>query len=93
MLHLCIITWDPDKRDEIFKRAQKRGFEHEGGMKVIGTWIDIDGWRAYQLTDVPDDIDPKLRLKANFAWNDITRIETVRVMEAEEMVKALASMK
>ena len=92
MLHLCIVSWDPDKRDEVLKRAQK-GFEYEGGVKVIGTWIDIDGWRAYQLTDVPDDIDPKLRVKANFAWNDIVRIETVRVMEAEELVKITASMK
>ena len=91
MLHLCIITWDPDKRDAVFKRTQERGFEHEG-VKVIGTWIDIDGGRGFQLTDVPDDIDPKLRLKANFAWNDIMRIETVRVMEAEELVKLLSSM-
>ena len=92
MLHLCIVTWAPEKRDEVLKRSQEKGFQHEG-IKVIGTWIDIDGWRAYQLTDVPDDINPKLRLKANFAWNDIVRIETVRVMEAEELVKITASMK
>ena len=91
MLHLCIITWDPEKREEVLKRGQEIGFEHEGA-KVIGTWIDIDGGRGFQLTDVPDDIDPKLRLKASFAWNDIIRIETVRVMEAEEMVKLLSSM-
>lgn len=90
MLHMCIITWDPEKREEVLKRGQEIGFEHEGA-KVLGTWIDIDGGRGFQLIDVPDDIDPKLRLKANFAWNDITRIETVRVMEAEEMVKLLSS--
>ena len=91
MLWMNILTWAPDKRDEVIKRAQTIGFEHEG-MKVIGTWVDVDGWRAFQLTDVPPDIDPRLSLKANFAWNDIVRIESVAVMEAEKMIKIASSM-
>lgn len=91
MLHLTIITWDPDKSEEVFKRVQERGVEHEG-MKAIGTWVQIDGGRAFHLADVPPDIDPKLILKSNFAWNDIVRLETVRVMEAEELLKLLSSM-
>jgi len=86
-----ILTWAPDKRDAVIERAKKIGFEHEG-MKVIGTWIDVDGWRCFQLTEVPPDIDPKLSLKANFTWNDIIKIETVAVMEAEDMLKIAASM-
>jgi len=85
-----ILTWAPDKRDELLKRAQTIGFKHEG-MKVIGTWADLDGCRAFQLTDVPPDMDPKLMLKANFAWNDIMKIESIAVMKAEEMVKLLSS--
>jgi len=92
MLYMNILTWDPDKRDEVIKRAQQIGFEHEG-MKVIGTWADCDGWRAFQLVDVPPNIDPKLTLKANFTWNDLIKIETIAVMEAEAMVKLFASMK
>ncbi|MFC1932423.1 DUF3303 domain-containing protein [Chloroflexota bacterium] len=91
MLYINILTWAPDKRDAVTERAQKIGFEHEG-MKVIGTWIDVDGWRGFQLTEVPPDIDPMLSLKANFAWNDIIKIESVAVMEAEDMLKITASM-
>jgi len=91
MLYMNILTWAPDKRDAVIERAKKIGFEHEG-MKVIGTWIDVDGWRCFQLTEVPPDIDPKLSLKANFTWNDIIKIETVAVMEAEDMLKIAASM-
>ena len=92
MLYMNILTWDPDKRDNVIKRAQEMGFEHKG-MKVIGTWADFDGCRAFQLTEVPANIDPMLSLKANFSWNDVVKIETVRVMDASEMVKVFSSMK
>jgi hypothetical protein len=92
MLYMNILTWCPGKRDEVIERTQKIGFEHEG-MKVIGTWADVDGGRSFQLTEVPADMDPVLSLKANFAWNDVLEIETVAVMDAAEMLKALASMK
>ena len=92
MLYMNILTWDPDKRDTVLKRASEIGMEHEG-MKVGGTWADVDGGRCFQLTDVPPDIDPMLMLKANFSWNDIMKLETIAVMNAADMLKALASMK
>jgi hypothetical protein len=91
MLHMVILAWEPDKRDEVLKRVQQLGFEHEG-EKVIGTWVDIDGGRAFQLVEVPPDLDPKIDLRNSFAWNDIIKIESVHVIEAEEMVKLLSSM-
>jgi len=92
MLYMNILTWAPDKRDEVLKRAQKIGFEHEG-IKVINTWADVDGGRAFQLTEVPPNMDPKLSLKANFIWNDVLKIKTIAVMDAGEMVKLLSSMR
>ena len=92
MQYMNILTWDPDKRDAVMKRANEIGMEHEG-IKVIGTWADVDGGRCFQLTDVPPDIDPMLMLKANFTWNDIMKLESIAVMNAADMLKALASMK
>ena len=85
-----ILTWEPDKRDEVMKRAQITGMEHEG-IKVLGTWADVQGGRAFQLTDVP--AESTASIKANFDWNDIMGIESVAVMKAEDLLKLVASMK
>jgi hypothetical protein len=92
MLYMTILTWDPEKRDEVIERVKKIGLEHEG-MKVIGTWADVTTGRCFQLSDIPRDIDPILNLKSNFTWNDIMRIESIPVMDAMELIQALESMK
>jgi len=81
-----ILTWAPDKRDAVIERVKKIGMEHEG-IKVIGTWIDVNGGRCFQLSEEP--ADPKFGLKANFAWNDLMKIEAVPVMKAEEFLQLL----
>ena len=90
MIYMNILTWDPDKRDDVMKRVQTKGLSHEG-IKVIGTWADVNGNRAFQLTEEPSD--PRLSLKANFAWNDILKIETIPVMEVGQLLKLLESVK
>ena len=90
MLYMNILTWEPGKRDDVLKRVQTKGLSHEG-IKVLGTWADVVGGRCFQLTEEPSD--PKLSIKANFAWNDLLKIECVPVMEAEQLVKVLANLK
>ena len=90
MLYMHILTWAPDKRDAVIERVKKIGMEHEG-IKVIGTWVDVNGGRCFQLSEEP--ADPKFSLKANFAWNDLLHIETVPIMKAEEFLQLLESMK
>ena len=90
MLYMNILTWDHDKRDAVMERTKKIGMEHEG-IKVIGTWVDVNGGRCFQLSEEP--ADPKFSLKANFGWNDLLHIETVPIMKADEFLKLLESMK
>ena len=90
MLYMNILTWAPDKRDAVIERVNKIGMEHEG-ITVIGTWVDVNGGRCFQLSEEP--ADPKFSLKANFAWNDLLHIETVPIMKAEEFLKLLEGMK
>jgi hypothetical protein len=92
MLYMTILSWDPDKRNEVIERVKKNGLEHEG-MKVIGTWVDAALGRCFQLTEIPRDINPTLLLKANFAWNDVMKIESIPVLEAAELIKFLATVK
>ena len=82
MLYMNILTWNPDKRDEVLKRVQTRGLTHEG-IKVISTWADVDGGRAFQLTEVPPNMDPKLRLNANFICNFVRNFYFVISQEIE----------
>ena len=90
MLYMHVLTWDPDKRDEVIERVKRIGVAHEG-VKVIGTWVDANGGRAFQLNEEPED--PRLGLKANFAWNDLMRIEEIPVIEAKEFMELVESMK
>ena len=90
MLYMNILTWDPDKRDAVIERVQKIGMQHEG-IKVIGTWTDTNGGRCFQLTEEAED--PQFSIQANYAWSDLMRIEAVPVMDAEEFLKLLGSMK
>ena len=89
MPYMNILTWDPAIRDEVMNRARTKGLGHEG-IRVLGTWADVQGGRCFQLSEEP--ADPKLSIKANFAWNDLLKIESVPVMDAEELLKLLASM-
>ncbi len=90
MLYMNILTWAPDQRNAVIERAKKMGMEHEG-IKVIGTWNDVNGGRCFQLSEAP--ADPKFSLKANFAWSDLLHIESVPIMKAEEFLQLLGSMK
>ncbi len=90
MLYMNILTWAPDKRDAVIERVKKIGMEHEG-IKVIGSWVDVNGGRCFQLSEEP--ADPKSSLKANFAWNDLLHIEAVPVMKGEEFMQLIESMK
>lgn len=92
MMYMYLLNWEPEERDAVIERARKIGLDHEG-MKVIGTWSDVAGGRCFQLCDVPDDIDPALILKANFAWNDIMEIERVPVMDATVMMNMTENLK
>ena len=91
MLTMVILTWAPEKRDEVIKRVQTMGLAHEG-EKVLGTWADMNGGRAFQLTETLPGLDLKTMVKNSFAWNDLIKIESVHVMDAEEMVKLASSM-
>ena len=76
----------------VIESVKKVGPQHEG-INRTGTWVDVNGGRSFQLCDSSRDIDPVLRLKANFAWNDPVRMEDVHVLDATEMMKLMESMR
>ena len=90
MLYMDIITWEPDQRDAVAKRAQTMGLKMPEGVKLIGFWNDLHGHRAFMLVDMPPAaIDAKHILEAHWPWSDLCKTEVAPVMEFEEMMKLL----
>jgi hypothetical protein len=90
MLFMSIITFEPEKRDEVIKRFAEKGAVTLSGRKVIGTWSEIGGNRAFRLVEIED---PKALVAATFDWSDLTKIEEIPVIETEEMMKFVKSKK
>ena len=88
MLFMSIITFEPEKRDEVIKRFAEKGAITLPGRKVIGTWIAVGGHRAFRLVEIED---PKALVAASFAWSDLVKIEEIPVMEAEGFMKLVSS--
>lgn len=86
MLFLDIWTWEPDKRDEIERRASEWKFPE--GMKEIGYWVDLTGRHAFCVYDVED---PKVLLEANHYWTDIAKVESFPVMDIKDVMELMQS--
>ena len=87
MLFMSIVSWEPEKRDEVVKRFKEKGAMTLPGRKVIGTWNAIGGNRVFRLVEIED---PKALVTASFAWSDLVEIEEIPVIETQEMMKIIS---
>jgi hypothetical protein len=85
MLFMTIVTWEPGKRDELYKRFAEKGTVTGG--KIIGGWSAIEGGRAFRLVDVDD---PKGMVTTCHIWSDIAKMEVIPVMESGEAIKLVS---
>jgi len=84
MLFMSIYTFEPAKRNEIIKRRMERGTALREGVKVIGEWTDLGGGRGFLLIEAED---PKVLMAGTLAWSDLMEIESVPVIQTEEVMK------
>jgi hypothetical protein len=88
MLFISVISWEPDKRDELAKRTLKMGGGAlPKGMKRLGEWTVIGGHQGFQLLDVED---PRVMYEVAREWTDIMSIEYFPVLETGEVRKIIA---
>ena len=85
MLFVAISTWEPERRDEVDKRAAAMAKIPEG-IKLIGSWVDLAGGRVFEVAEAAD---PKAVIEGSYLWNDLCKVEIVPVMESEEAVKLI----
>jgi hypothetical protein len=87
MLFMSIVSWEPEKRDEVVKKFTEKGAMTIAGRKVIGTWNVIGGNRVFRLVEIED---PKALVAADVAWSDLVKIEEIPVMETGELMKVIS---
>ncbi len=87
MLFMSIYTYEPEKREAVIKRRAEKGAISPPGMKIVGEWSDITGGRVFRLVEVDD---PRVMLGASAAWADLGKIESVPVMQTEEVMKLVS---
>jgi hypothetical protein len=89
MLFLSILSFDAVNREAILKRRTLGGEQVPKGVHVLQELVDLSKNRVFRISEVTD---PKAILEANMAWNDLGEVETVLVMETEEVLESLDRM-
>lgn len=85
MLFMTIVTWEPAKRDEVFRSFVEKGTVTGG--KIIGGWTAIGGGKAFRLVDVDD---PNGMVTTSNIWSDIAELEVISVMESGQAIKLVS---
>jgi len=86
MLYVSIVTWEPDKRNDIIARRAENGHMRPPGIKTIGEWVDLGGGRDVLVFEADNPAD---MLAATMAWSDLVKLETFTAMDAEEVMGAI----
>ncbi|OGP93535.1 MAG: hypothetical protein A2157_15450 [Deltaproteobacteria bacterium RBG_16_47_11] len=63
---------------------KKRGTALREGVKVIGEWTDLGGGRGFLLIEAED---PKVLMAGTLAWSDLMEMQSVPVIQTEEVMK------
>jgi hypothetical protein len=90
MLFMTVFTYEPDKRNDVIRKAIEKGRMTPEGAKEVGVWSALTGGRVFRLMEADD---PKVIYEASYAWSDLGKVEIVPVMNTDELLKILASKK
>jgi hypothetical protein len=90
MLYLCVFTFDSAKRRAILRRRAQGGEKAPEGVKVLMEVVDLTKNRAFRISEAQDIKDIE---EANAAWRDLGRIETIPVVESDDIFSKLIKMK
>jgi hypothetical protein len=89
MLYLCIFTFDTARRKAVLKRRASGGEKIPDGVRILMEVMDLTQNRVFRLCQAPDMATIE---SANAAWRDLGHIETVPVVESEQIVQKLMEM-
>ena len=89
MLFLTILTFEGADRETVIKRCAPGGAKVPEGVQVLMEVVDLSKNRVFRIAELTDS---KAILAANMAWSDLGKIETIPVMETQEVLETLHRM-
>lgn len=84
MLFMDVVTWEPEKRDEVIRRAAE--WKCTEGLNEHGYWVDLTGRRVFYLYETDD---PKVVMESNSYWTDIVKIDSFQVMDIKDAMELM----
>ena len=86
MLFMSIFTFGAANREAIIRRHALGENKVPERVQVHVEVVDLSKNRVFRIFEATD---PKAILESNLTWSDLGEIETVPVMETEEVLEAL----
>lgn len=87
MLFMVIERFPPGSVPEIYRRLRDEGRSLPPGLSYVGSWIEANLGRCFQLMECDD---ARLLQTWALAWGDLAELEIVPVVpsgETQELVK------
>jgi len=92
MLFITILTWEPEKMQDVLQVREAIGkFEREG-EKILGEWTDLQGGRYFRLFESESPVQ-KNWFEAVLAVGSFCKLEDVPVIETEVAMDIYRSLK
>jgi hypothetical protein len=73
----------------VYRRFQQRGRMMPDGLKYVGSWVEANFDRCFQLMECDD---PRLFQQWIIQWQDLMEFEVVAVVESKETKELMAPM-
>jgi hypothetical protein len=87
MLFMVIETFRNQDGKVIYRRLRDRGRQMPDGLSFVGSWVQADMGRCFQLMEC-DDVT--LLQRWIVQWSDLMQFEIVPVVAGKETAAALA---
>ena len=82
MLYMVIERFHENAGPDVYKRLRERGRMMPEGMKYLGSWIEPDMSRCFQLMEWDD---PDHYNEWTSKWNDLVDFEAIPVISSAEV--------
>lgn len=89
MLFMVIERYRDRDTREVYRRLQQRGRMLPVGLEYVGSWVEADLDRCFQLVECDD---ARTLQQWVIQWQDLVEFEITPVVPSEETAEAIARM-